>query len=196
MATTAQIFANRLNARKSTGPRTEAGKAASRMNALKHGIDSQTAVLPGEDPAEYEALAAEYSERFKPSTPEQHFLVQTMIQADWNRRRYTRIQNELTARLLDEMDPADRSLAALFLPGNRAGRALNRVIRLYDAAQNAWFRALTQLKRLQQEQAEAVTNLSLSPHPEKWLRSGDPPDGLTPLPPVAPDRDHNLALRL
>jgi len=29
---------NRCNAQKSTGPRTEQGKANSRLNALKHGI--------------------------------------------------------------------------------------------------------------------------------------------------------------
>ena len=36
MATPAQITANRLNAQRSTGPRSEEGKAASRFNALKH----------------------------------------------------------------------------------------------------------------------------------------------------------------
>jgi len=34
----AQIAANRRNAARSTGPRTEAGKAQSRRNALKHGL--------------------------------------------------------------------------------------------------------------------------------------------------------------
>jgi hypothetical protein len=35
MATEAQVAANRQNAAHSTGPRTEAGKARSRLNALK-----------------------------------------------------------------------------------------------------------------------------------------------------------------
>jgi hypothetical protein len=35
MATQQQILANRSNAQLSTGPRTEQGKAISRMNALK-----------------------------------------------------------------------------------------------------------------------------------------------------------------
>lgn len=42
MATPAQIAANRRNALKSTGPRTAAGKARSRMNALKHGLRAAT----------------------------------------------------------------------------------------------------------------------------------------------------------
>lgn len=41
-----QVDANRANARKSTGPRTAADKAASRNNALKHGMCSRTAVMP------------------------------------------------------------------------------------------------------------------------------------------------------
>ena len=35
--TEARLEANRRNAKRSTGPRTEAGKARSRMNSLRHG---------------------------------------------------------------------------------------------------------------------------------------------------------------
>ena len=38
MATEKQIAANRRNALKSTGPRTQEGKARSRGNALRHGL--------------------------------------------------------------------------------------------------------------------------------------------------------------
>ena len=41
-----KLQANRANAQRSTGPRTEAGKAASRRNALKHGILSLSIDLP------------------------------------------------------------------------------------------------------------------------------------------------------
>ena len=43
MATPAQIEANRRNARKSTGPKTAAGKAASSRNALTHGMTASIA---------------------------------------------------------------------------------------------------------------------------------------------------------
>jgi hypothetical protein len=42
-----QIAANRRNAQKSTGPQTPAGRAVSKMNALKHGILSKEAVVSG-----------------------------------------------------------------------------------------------------------------------------------------------------
>ena len=41
--------ANRRNALKSTGPKTPEGKAAVRLNALKHGLRSEEVLLPGED---------------------------------------------------------------------------------------------------------------------------------------------------
>jgi len=45
-----KLQANRANAKRSTGPRTEAGKAASCRNALKHGILSRSVDLPLETP--------------------------------------------------------------------------------------------------------------------------------------------------
>src|SRR3974377_1784404 len=40
---------NRQNAQKCTGARTPEGKERGRFNALKHGMDALTPVLPGED---------------------------------------------------------------------------------------------------------------------------------------------------
>jgi hypothetical protein len=45
-----KLQANRANAKRSTGPRTEAGRAASRKNALKHGILSRVVDLPNAVP--------------------------------------------------------------------------------------------------------------------------------------------------
>ena len=84
MATPAQLTANRANAQKSTGPRSAEGKSASRFNALKHGLDAQSVIIPGEDPAAYDALAADYRAEWQPTTPSDNFHVDTMIRADWN----------------------------------------------------------------------------------------------------------------
>ena len=45
---------NRANAQHSTGPRTEAGKKRSSLNALRHGLTGHVIVMPGEDLAAYE----------------------------------------------------------------------------------------------------------------------------------------------
>ena len=46
MVTARQLAANRRNAEKSTGPRTDEGKAFSRGNAVKHGLAGDGIVLP------------------------------------------------------------------------------------------------------------------------------------------------------
>jgi len=64
MATKAQIDANRQNSKKSTGPKTAAGKAAVSQNAVKHGLFAHEAVIHGESQADFdlhrEAFLAEY----------------------------------------------------------------------------------------------------------------------------------------
>jgi hypothetical protein len=60
MSSLKQQEANRLNAQKSAGPRTLAGKAVSRFNALKSGIDAEAETLP---------FAAEEPEPLQPDTP-------------------------------------------------------------------------------------------------------------------------------
>src|ERR1017187_2620451 len=92
MATLNQFESNRLNAQKSTGPRTPAGKEASRFNALKHGIDARCSVIPGEMHEDLEALAVEYQDQLHPETPVERYLVDTLIYSDWCRRRLMRAQ--------------------------------------------------------------------------------------------------------
>ncbi len=60
-ASPARLAANRLNARKSTGPTTQAGKDISRLNAFRHGMAGKGDLLgPGEDAAAIARLAAEF----------------------------------------------------------------------------------------------------------------------------------------
>ena len=92
MTTLTQIEANRQNAQKSSGPRTEAGKAVSAANALKSGIYSTREVLPDEDPAELEALSREYHDHFQPATPDERDLVDDLVSYTWLKRRFRRME--------------------------------------------------------------------------------------------------------
>lgn len=58
-STDRQIAANRLNAQRSTGPRTPAGKAKVSVNALRHGLTAREVILPNENPDDFDAFRAE-----------------------------------------------------------------------------------------------------------------------------------------
>ncbi len=58
MVSPRKLAANTQNATKSTGPRTVAGKRRSKMNATAHGLRAIAPVLPGEDPAAWDAFRA------------------------------------------------------------------------------------------------------------------------------------------
>ena len=60
---------------------------ASRFNALRHAILSQFAVLPWEDPVEYETLVAALTEEHKPSGPTETHLVVELAGVLWRKRR-------------------------------------------------------------------------------------------------------------
>jgi hypothetical protein len=59
---------NRLNAQKSTGPRTQEGKQKSSLNALRHGLTSHLRVLPGEDPELYQLHLRTFLDEYDPQS--------------------------------------------------------------------------------------------------------------------------------
>ena len=65
MTSQARIDANRANAARSTGPKSEAGKARSKLNARRHGLDIPLSTLP-----ELRARSAQIAEMFAGSLGE------------------------------------------------------------------------------------------------------------------------------
>src|ERR1035438_7419961 len=66
MSSPPQIEANRRNSQKSTGPRSDAGKAVSSLNHTTSGIYAESQLLIGEDQAGLQALALEFYADFQP----------------------------------------------------------------------------------------------------------------------------------
>ncbi len=100
---------NRENARKSTGPRTESGKATSSQNRLTHGLCSSRLLVFGETQAEFDALQAEVRETFAPRTAEETLLTQQLAEALWRFNRARRVETktfdfmiELTDKVVSE----------------------------------------------------------------------------------------------
>lgn len=100
MASDAQVRANRLNALKSTGPRTAAGKAAVAQNAVKHGLSARQAVIVGEDVGEFEFYRDRMLAELSPEGAMESMLAERVVGLAWRLRRAERLQNETFDALL------------------------------------------------------------------------------------------------
>ena len=101
MTTRAQIKANRNNAKKSTGPRTEEGKTRSAKNALKHGLLARDTVLPGEDPADFDRQLSALEADIQPANSLEFELVRQIADSQWRMRRLTRLETGFLAAAVD-----------------------------------------------------------------------------------------------
>ncbi len=104
MATAAQIQANRLNAQKSTGPRTAEGKERASQNAIKHGLLAREAVSQGEDPAEFEVHREGMLQELAPAGVVEAMLAERVVGLSWRLLRAERLQTAAFAAL-DEGEP-------------------------------------------------------------------------------------------
>ncbi len=160
-ASEARIQANRANAARSTGPRTEEGKARSRANSLKHGLTGDGVVLPEEDAAEVERLSLAFGDEMQAEGEVGLALARRMavmsVRMDRCVVQEAAALSDRVRRALDDFeapegvgpDEADRLRAeagrlALFDPSKEACLA-----RKYEAAaERCFFRALKELRQL------------------------------------------------
>jgi hypothetical protein len=127
MSTDKQVAANRENARKSHGPVTEAGKAAVRLNALKHGLRARQLVLPGESQEEFGQLCQDLESEWQPETPTERISLENMVAAQW---KLVRAENqEAFLHSLPEDDPRCKQLDNILSYQDRFQRAFERALR-------------------------------------------------------------------
>ena len=169
MITIRQFEANRLNAQKSTGPRSAEGKAAVRFNALKTGIHAQSQVIPGEDPAALTLLTAEYYDRFEAATPEVRALVDALITAEWLQRRFRTLEAQIWRYNFEGLyNPVKGfEMAQVCDPGCDEFSRLQRRI---DAADRSFHRALAALQKI-----ESLAPDPRPPAPGPASEAGIPP---------------------
>jgi hypothetical protein len=90
-----QIEANRRNALKSTGPRTEAGKQVSRCNAVRHGLTAETVIGALEDAEDYKAFEAAITSDYDAQSAVERELVLRLASLLWRLRRATTMETGL-----------------------------------------------------------------------------------------------------
>jgi hypothetical protein len=145
MASAAQIRANCENAKRSTGPRTEAGKQATKFNALKHGLAAESLVIRGESPAELDALRAQLRADHCPVGETESMLVEEIAQCWWRLQRARAQEKRSITVSMERLQP--------YNPDDLA-----HVIRYIAHAERGWHRAITQLRTVQNDRRKRETS--------------------------------------
>lgn len=155
MATDKQIAANRLNALKSTGPRTLRGKAISSRNSLRLDILDKRFVLESECPERFEAFLETFYGEYDPATPTELALVNTMAAACWRLQRMSTF--EATSIDHEYRTDASPESATLSIPtratlayrrATASGRSIELINRTEARLQHQFNSALDRLDRL------------------------------------------------
>ena len=103
-----QQQANRQNAQHSTGPTSEAGKAAVSCNALKYGLRTRRTILPGENEQVYYKLWDKFEAEWQPQTITERAYVETMVTSQWLLRRMAEAEQDIYSDITDEDLPDKR----------------------------------------------------------------------------------------
>lgn len=152
MATTAQVLANRRNSIHSTGPVSAAGKASSSSNSIRHGLTSKQVVLPGEDPAEYDALRISLIEQFAPADEIERTLVEEVAAGSWRLSRARRHETAILKKLVGDAEDPDQAFAELFI---EKPKEVDRLLRYITTIERSYYRALNKLQQQQKERRKA-----------------------------------------
>ena len=179
MATMSQINANRANAKRSTGPRTEEGKAKSSRNHLSHGFNSKTHFLAEEDPEEFFALLNDFIGEYQPATPTEQALVEDMAHNRWVSGRAIRIQHDL----LNQMYTTQGGFLAIV---SDVQRHLPLFIRYQTTADRAFHKAHTELVKAQKERKNSQIGFESKKLEVKAQEPVDPPQKIANPPIVIP----------
>jgi hypothetical protein len=104
MAKEKQIAANKRNAEKSTGPKTEKGKSITRLNAKRDGLTGQVITLSEEDLPIFEKQKAEMIADFAPKTTMELSLANSIAWDTWRLNHLRAIEMNMYA--IGTHDPA------------------------------------------------------------------------------------------
>jgi hypothetical protein len=158
MTSLLQIEANRRNALRSTGPRTDTGRAASSRNALKHGLTAARIILFDEQRDEFERFYDDLIAALNPHGPMETQLAERITINAWRLRRAYRVESGLFERARSAWregaseQTSDIDLVFLRLSTSH-GDELGKLSRYEAAIERSLRRALQDLERRQRRRA-------------------------------------------
>jgi hypothetical protein len=97
MPTKKQIDANRRNAQKSTGPRTDHGKSITRLNARREGFTGQIIILDAEDRPHFEKFKSDLIADLQPKTTLELSLAHGVAWDTWRLNHLRAVETNLYA---------------------------------------------------------------------------------------------------
>src|ERR1700681_2550285 len=149
---------NKANAQKSTGPRTEAGKQRTRLNALRHGLTGQTVVLPTEDHSAYQRHSHAFLDEYQPKGATESQLVQSLSDTSWRLNRAAAVETNLFSLDITEMEeriranhPEAEAALAMALAFREHTHAFAQISIYTQRLARQFERTLAQLRQLQAE---------------------------------------------
>jgi hypothetical protein len=101
-----KLAANKLNAQKSTGPKTPQGKAKVSQNAVTHGLTSHRPVLDMEDTAEFRTFVNEMLDQLDPTNPLEFFFAKRAACQAWRIQRAQCYETLVLDRLVNNVGQA------------------------------------------------------------------------------------------
>ena len=152
----ARTARNRANAAHSTGPKTEAGKHRSSLNAMRHGLTGHTVVMPAEDLDAYNAFTQKAFDALKPVGFLEEQFAQIIADTSWRLQRIPTLESNLMALGFDEhsdsittehpeahaalviieaMREQNRALRTISMHGERLSRQLERTLQRLEKLQ-------------------------------------------------------------
>jgi len=125
MSTESQILANRLNAQKSTGPRTNEGKTAISQNAVKHGLLAERDVITSESQTDFDLYREQLLDELNPVSPMESMLAERIVTLSWRLKRAGRFQNQAIDALNADQTRSPLAKLTQSLSFNFAGKSLS-----------------------------------------------------------------------
>ena len=199
MSSQLKIDANRRNARRSTGPRTPEGKARVAANARTHGLCSRNAILPEEDPADFQALLDGFLDLFQPANALEDSSVRELACTEWRLRRALRLETGILVYAMERARQTERCpdtaphparspeeqlydqntrLLGISFYRNCETDALTKLTRYENSIRRAYYKALKELQSPRLPRDTKLTNQTQTPPPQT------PPPPPPPAPPL------------
>jgi hypothetical protein len=180
MTTDKQIEANRRNALKSTGPKTDDGKARARMNALRHGLTAAQAVLPHENEDDYEKLREGMLTSYEPENAAEQALVEELANAYWRLMRLHRVETRYWDNLGGSFNRGDQGISEALI--QTPDRQMRNFYRYYAQVEHSYYRALAAANQIKRERRDRKPLKAIAATAENGFVSQPAPEAAPPEP--------------